>query len=175
MHLVSQPTRVSMHLTLRFHSSIVSGFQALKLTHHYTKVILIFHHHIAAPPKQFKQASSAERGQCSHHRMGRPSWKDALTSVNASSIHTRDSLRLSDAYICVSKLTIIGSDNGLSPGRRQAIIWTKAVILLIGPLGTNFSEILIWIHRFWFKKMYLKMSSRIDLPTVHDDRVIGTG
>ena len=30
------------------------------------------------------------------------------------------------AHICVSKLTIIGSDNGLSPGRRQAIIWTNA-------------------------------------------------
>ena len=25
-------------------------------------------------------------------------------------------------HICVSKLTIFGSDNGLSPGRRQAII-----------------------------------------------------
>ena len=44
-------------------------------------------------------------------------------------------------HICVVKLTIIGSDNGLSPGRRQAIIWTNAGILLIGPLGTNFSEI----------------------------------
>ena len=41
--------------------------------------------------------------------------------------------------ICVSKLFIIGSDNGLSPGRRQAIIWTNAGILLIGTLGTNFS------------------------------------
>ena len=41
------------------------------------------------------------------------------------------------------KLIIIGSDNGLSPGRRQAIIWTNAGILLIGPLGTNFIEILI--------------------------------
>ena len=48
-------------------------------------------------------------------------------------------------YICVGKLTIIGSDNGLSPGRRQAIFWTNAGILLIGPLGTNFSEILIGI------------------------------
>ena len=38
-------------------------------------------------------------------------------------------------HICVSELTIIGSDNGLSPGRRQAIIWTSAGILLIGPLG----------------------------------------
>ena len=62
-------------------------------------------------------------------------------------------------HICVGKLTIIGSDNGLSPGRRQAIIWTNAGILLIGPLGTNFSEILIEIHIFSFKKMHLKMSS----------------
>ena len=51
-------------------------------------------------------------------------------------------------HICVSKLTIIGSDNGLSHGRRQAIIWTKAGILLIGPLGTNFIEILIGIQTF---------------------------
>ena len=62
-------------------------------------------------------------------------------------------------HICVGKLTIIGSDNGLSPGRRQAIIWTNAGILLIGPLGTNFSEILIAIETFSFKKMHLKMSS----------------
>ena len=33
----------------------------------------------------------------------------------------------------------------VSPGQRQAIIWTNAVKLLIGPLGTNFSEILIEI------------------------------
>ena len=56
-------------------------------------------------------------------------------------------------HICVGKLIIIGSDNGLSPGRRQAIIWTKAGIWLMGPLGTNFSEILIKIHTFLFKKM----------------------
>ena len=42
--------------------------------------------------------------------------------------------------ICVGKRTIVGSDNGLSPERRQAIIWTNAGILLIEPLGTNFSE-----------------------------------
>ena len=46
-------------------------------------------------------------------------------------------------HICVNKLTIIGSDNGLAPDRRQAIIWTNAEILLIGPLGTNNSDILI--------------------------------
>ena len=62
-------------------------------------------------------------------------------------------------HICVSKLIIIGSDNGLSPSRRQAIIWTNADILLIGPLGTNFSEILIEIYTFSFIRMHLKMSS----------------
>ena len=51
-------------------------------------------------------------------------------------------------HICISKLTIIGSDNGLSPTRRQAIIWTSAGILLIGHVGTNFSEILIKICIF---------------------------
>ena len=61
-------------------------------------------------------------------------------------------------HICIGKLTIIGSANGLSPGRRQAIIWTIARILLIWPLGTNFSEILIGIQTFSFKEMHLKMS-----------------
>ena len=63
-------------------------------------------------------------------------------------------------HICLSKLSIIGSDNGLSPGRRQAIIWTSVGILLIKSLGTNFREILIGIHKFSFRqKMHLKMSS----------------
>ena len=63
------------------------------------------------------------------------------------------------AHICVSKVTIIGSDNDLSPGRRQAIIWTNAGILLIRPLGTNFNEMLIEILAFSFMKMRLKESS----------------
>ena len=58
-------------------------------------------------------------------------------------------------HICVSKLTITSSDNGLSPDRRQAIIWTNAGILLFAPLGTNLSE----IQTFSFKKMHLKVSS----------------
>ena len=62
-------------------------------------------------------------------------------------------------HICISKLTIIGSDNGLPPGRRQAIIWTNAGILLIWTLGTNVSEILGEIHLLSFKKMHLKISS----------------
>ena len=51
-------------------------------------------------------------------------------------------------HICVSKLTIIGSDNGWLPARHQAIIWIKAGILLIQTLGTNFSEILNKVHTF---------------------------
>ena len=62
-------------------------------------------------------------------------------------------------HICVSKLTIIGSDNGMSPGWRQAIIRTNAGILLIRPLETNFSEFLVEILIFSFKKMRLKVSS----------------
>ena len=62
-------------------------------------------------------------------------------------------------HICVSKLTIIGSDNSLSPDRRQAIIWTNAGLLLIGPLGTNFSKILIEIVTLSLKKMRLNVSS----------------
>ena len=62
-------------------------------------------------------------------------------------------------HICVGNLTLIGPDNGLLPGGRQAIIWTNAGILWIGPLGTNVSEILIKILTFSFKKMRLKVSS----------------
>ena len=62
-------------------------------------------------------------------------------------------------HICVNHLTIIGSDNGLSPNRRQAIIRTNAGILLIRPLGTHFTEFLVEILIFSFKKMRLKASS----------------
>ena len=62
-------------------------------------------------------------------------------------------------HICVSKITIIGSDDGLSAGRRQAIIWTNDGIILIGYLGANFTVILIEIYTFAFKKIHMKMSS----------------
>ena len=63
------------------------------------------------------------------------------------------------SHICVGKLTIIGSDNGLSPRQRLAIIWTNAGILIIRPLGTNVSKILIGIQTFSLRKMHLKISS----------------
>ena len=62
-------------------------------------------------------------------------------------------------HICVGNLTIIGSDKGLSPRRRQTIIWTNAGKLLIEPLGTILSEISIAIQTFSSKKMYYEMSS----------------
>ena len=87
--------------------------------------------------------------------------RKALLNSSVKSTHGSDVLthwgRVT--HICVGKITIIGSDNGLSPGRRQAIIWTNAGILLIGPLGTNPSQIVIGIQTFSFKKMHLKVSS----------------
>ena len=62
-------------------------------------------------------------------------------------------------HICVSNLATIGSDNCLSPSRHQAIIGTNAGILLIGPKGTNLSEVSNELHTFSFKKMHLNVSS----------------
>ena len=67
-------------------------------------------------------------------------------------------------HICVCNLFIIVSVNGLLPGQCQAIIWNNDGILLNGPLGTNFSEILIEIYTFSFKKMHLKILSGICWP-----------
>ena len=58
------------------------------------------------------------------------------------------------AQICVGYITIIGSENGVSPGRRQAIVWSSAVILLIGPLGTSCSDIVVEIHTLHYSIKY---------------------
>ena len=60
-------------------------------------------------------------------------------------------------YASVNQVSI-GSDNGLLPIRRQAIIWTSVGLLSTGRLGTSFSEILIKIQNFSFTKMHLKIS-----------------
>ena len=67
-------------------------------------------------------------------------------------------------HICVGYLTIIRSDHGLSPSRREDIIWTNAIILVIGPLGTNLSEILIEVLTFSFHKVRFKVSSAVLRP-----------
>ena len=53
-------------------------------------------------------------------------------------------------HICVSKLTIIGSDNGLSPGWRQAIIWTYAELL--SKLRNKF----LWFFLFWNAYIFIQ-------------------
>ena len=84
-------------------------------------------------------------------------------SSNCSNIYAHNSTKLLNqwdrvTHICISKMILINSDNGLSPGRRQAIIWTNAGILLIGPLGINFSEISTKLKAFSFTKMHLSIS-----------------
>ena len=59
-------------------------------------------------------------------------------------------------YASVNRVSI-GSDNGLSPIRRQAIIYTNAVVLSIGPLGAISSDFLLKIH-FSFTKIHVKIS-----------------
>ena len=65
----------------------------------------------------------------------------------------------SDAYMR-QQVTIIGSDNALFPGQRQAMIWTNDAILLIGPLGTDFSEISIEFIYFLSRKYIWKCRLR---------------
>ena len=65
-------------------------------------------------------------------------------------------------HVCVGNLTIIVSDHGLSPGRRQAIIWIDAGILLIGPLWTNWNinrNSYIFIQENPFENVVCKMAS----------------
>ena len=62
-------------------------------------------------------------------------------------------------HLRVVNLTIIGTDNGLLPDQHQAITWTNAEILLIGPLGTNFSEVLIKIHIHFHSRKCMMASS----------------
>ena len=75
-------------------------------------------------------------------------------------------------HTCVSKLTVIGWDNDLSPCRRQATIWTSFGISLIGPLGTNFNKIFIEIDIFSSKKTHMKVSSAKSEPFCLDLNIL---
>ena len=61
-------------------------------------------------------------------------------------------------HICVDKLSLVQIMACLLDGAKPLSERTNAGILLIGPLGINFSEIVIEIYIFSFKKMHLKMS-----------------
>ena len=72
-------------------------------------------------------------------------------------------------HICISRLTITGSDNGLSPGRRQAIIWTNAGILLIGPIRNKLQwkfnrNSNIFIHENAFESVVCEMAAILSRP-----------
>ena len=79
------------------------------------------------------------------------------------------------AHICISKLTIIGADNGLWPGRHQAITWTNVGILLIRTLGTHFhSRKCIWKCRPWngiSSQLYVYNSAHWDCCISHIPQV----
>ena len=77
-------------------------------------------------------------------------------------------------HICVGKLVIIGSDNGLSPDRRQTIIWINAGLLSIGPLRKCFSENLVKIQQFSLKKLHVEMSSAKWRPSCLGLNVLNT-
>ena len=54
----------------------------------------------------------------------------------------------------------VGSGNGLSPVRRQAITWTNDYLLSIRPIGKKFSDFFfIEIQTFLLTKLHLIMSS----------------
>ena len=90
------------------------------------------------------------------HKFSRPHWVKRLPLYSGLNVLTHWG-RV--PYICVGKPTTIGSNNGLSHGWHQSIIWINAAILFIEPLGTNFSEILIEILTVSFRKMRLRGSS----------------
>ena len=77
-------------------------------------------------------------------------WNQIGLHICSAMLACQNSFRPSDPY-CVSKLAILASDNGLSPGQRQAIIWTSTGILFI-----RTSEIVSEIHIFSFNKCILK-------------------
>ena len=88
--------------------------------------------------------------------------------MSTQTLNCVNSLRPSDAYwdrvtriyvskvthICVSQLTLFGSDNGLAADRRQAIIWSNAGIVFTGPLRTSLSGILIESKFIHFRKCF---------------------
>ena len=67
-------------------------------------------------------------------------------------------------HICVGKLTSIASDKGLSHGRRQAIIWNIAGIMLIGTLGTFNRNSNIFIEENTFENVVGEISAILSQP-----------
>ena len=73
-------------------------------------------------------------------------------------------------YICLSNLTIIGSDNGLSPGQRQSIIWTNPGLLLIGQAIIISLWPSLLTHKCVTRPQWINVS-QIPIYSVHIERV----
>ena len=72
-------------------------------------------------------------------------------------------------HICVSKLSIIGSDNGLSPAWHQAIIWPNTGILSIRILGPKFQwnlkqNLCVVIQENAFKNVVCEVTAIVSRP-----------
>ena len=67
-------------------------------------------------------------------------------------------------HICVGDLTIIGSDNGLTPGQHQSTIWTNAGILLIRTLGNLKRNSYTPIKENAFENVVWKMAAILSRP-----------
>ena len=71
-------------------------------------------------------------------------------------------------YICFRKLTIICSDNGLSSGRHQSIIWTNAGILLtLGKTWNSKRNSYIFTQGNVFHIVVCEMATILSRPQYH--------
>ena len=108
-----------------------------------------------------KKRTDRQRGACRHaarrNLMNAVSWRgrwydeDVMAEEALSSRTGHAGFLILTHWTRVTSVNyaIIGSDNGLSPVRRHAIICTKASLLLIWHLGTNINWILIEIGEIW--------------------------
>ena len=115
-------------------------------------------HRVLLPPRpKIRLGQEAQHSQQKMGGVGMPITVIQLYS-HRSELHCKPLAHWGRmTHICVGNLATIGSENGLYPGRRQAIIYTNAKILLIGPLWTHFREILIKIRTISFKESFLSV------------------
>ena len=104
-----------------------------------------------------------------HLNGGKDLWNVSFEFIVSMQFSTHWSLMM---HICIIGLVSIGSGNGLSPVRRQAINETNADFWSTRLSGMCFSEIFIKIQIIYFKKLYLKMSSAICLQSCHSLSVL---
>ena len=98
------------------------------------------------------------------------SWAKWLLTIAHTCIGRALSSTHSDRvmHICVRKLTIIRSDNGLSPGRHQAINWTNVGTLSIGQVEQtsvkSYRNSYIFIHKNVLENVVRKLATVLPRP-----------